>query len=363
MRHMDRFAVATNAFILLGMTLHAKTLVAGAAGPSVGNPNVNEAAEDPEPPQRSAASSMSSRRVAAPMSEGMRPYGAAEVRHTLNDYYNEKNERIRSEPAAQAKLQLGVKMYQERLDVSAAVGAVKMASSQSFYQKRPEFVADIYPIRGQYLNVLWYNMIQVPVREADRDPTEFADHDLFERDALRGIDSTVYTVGLAPVLKTEWHMMGGKYLIRLGADGFTKMYSKPLYIDDTNRDGGSGVGLVDPGQDPVEKRFEDRALRYVHQESFAVGWTPSFAPSFAADIGAHIESRYIPQYFRNESKSWDYHYEPERISFWRTRLTYDVNQSWSIQDEYFVFRNGFFAQNRVDQERRFRNVVKVAVKL
>lgn len=361
MRHMERFAAKTNALVLFGLMMSPSVVHAGAAGPSVGNPGANEAAEDPEPPV--ARSSVGSRKVAAPAMEGMRPYGAMEAKHVLDDYYNQTNMRIRSAPSVHGRFQLGAKFYQDKLDVSAAVGAVKMASSQAFYQRRPEFVADVYPLRGQYLNVLWYNMLQVPVREADRDPTEFADRDLYERDALRGIDASVYTVGLAPVLKTEWHMAGGKYLIRFGADGFTKMYSKPLFVDETNQSGNKGVGLIEDGEAPVEKRFEDRALRYVHQESLAVGWTPSFAPYASADIGAHIESRYIPQYFRNDSGSWDYLYEPERVSFWRTRLMLDINQSWTLQDEFFVFRNGFFAENRVDQERRFRNVVKVAVKL
>ena len=361
MRHTDRFAAKTNAIVLFGLMLSPSIVHAGAAGPTVGNPNANEAAEDPEP-QAVARPSVSSRKMAAPPMEGMRPYGAVEAKHVMDDYYNQANTRIRSEPAVHGRFQLGAKFYQERLDVSGAVGAVKLPGSQAFYQRRPEFVADVYPLRGQYLNVLWYNMVQVPVREADRDPTEFSDHDLYERDALRGIDASVYTIGLAPVLKTEWHMAGGKFLVRLGADGFTKMYSKPLYVDETNHTG-NGVGLVEVGEAPVDKRFEDRAMRYVHQESLAIGWTPSFAPSLSADIGAHYESRYIPQYYRNDSGTWDYRYEPERVSFWRTRVMLDINQSWTLQDEVFVFRNGFFAENRVDVERRFRNVVKVAVKL
>lgn len=352
-----KIAVNITAFILC-----ATPVFAGAAGPSVGNPNVNEAAEDPEP--RSSAP-VTSRRVAAPgPSDSIRPYGELDARHVTNDYYDAQDRRVRRDPAVHGRFQLGARFYQERLDVSGTVGAVKMPGSQSFYQKRPEFAADVAAYRSQYLNVLWYNMLQVPVREADRDPTEFADGDLYERDALRGIDSTVYTVGLAPILKTEWRMTGGRYLVRFGADGYTKMYSKPLYVDETNSGGGTGVGLVSDGEDPVDKRFEDRALRYVHQESFAVGWSPSFAPYLSTDLGAHIESRYIPQYTRNEAGGgWDYRYVPERRSFWRARVTMDVTPSWSLHNEVFVFRNGFFAENRVNQEGRFRNIVKVAVKL
>ncbi len=356
--------VATIAAFVWLEGIFATTGLAGAAGPSVGNPNTNEAAEDPEP--RASSAPVTSRKVSAPMQSdgGMHPYGGLEAQHVINDYFNENDKRMRRDPAVHARFQLGARFYQDRLDVSASAGAVKMAGSQSFYQKRPEFAADISVMRGQYFHVLWYNLIQVPVRAADRDPTEFADSDRFERDALRGIDATVYTVGLAPLVKTEWRMTGGRYLVRAVADGFTKMYSKALYVDETNAAGGSGFGLVATDQDPVEGRFEDRALRYVHQESIAFGWSPNFAPYLSTDLGAHIESRYIPEYFRNDTGGgWDYHYVPERRSFWRARLTVDVTPSWSVHNEFFVFRNGFFAENRVNQEGRFRNIVKVALKL
>lgn len=337
----------------------ATSALASAAGPTVGNPNANEAAEDPIPKQTQSARKVG---VATGV-DSARFYGSAEGRHVMNDYYSETGERIRRDPAFHGRLQLGARFYGDRLDVSGAVGAVKMPASQAIYQKRPELLVDIYPIKGQYFNLMWYNMLQFPVRDSDRDPTEFADSDLYEQDARRGLDATVFTTGLAPVLKTEWRMFGGKYLVRAGADGWTKMYSKPLYVDESNSPGGEGVGLVSEAEEPADKPFEDRAMRYVHQESLAVGWTPSFLSSLSVDVGAHIESRYIPEYFRDEVGGWDYRYKPERVSFWRTRLALDLGQSVSLHNELYTFRNGFFAENRVNDERRFRNVVRLAVKL
>jgi hypothetical protein len=331
---------------------------AGASGPSVGNPNVNEASEEPEDRK-----SMMSGKVASRGSSASRFYAGIEGRHVMNEYYAEDGRRIRRDPAAHGRLQLGVRLYDDRLDLSVAGGAVKMPGTQALYQKRPEIIADYYPIKTQYFNLLWYNMMQFPVRAEDRDPSEFADQDLYEQDSKRGLDASVVTIGFAPVAKYERRMFGGKYMVRVGADAWTRMYSKPLYVDESNEQDGGGVGLVVSEEEPVEGRFEDRAMRYAHQESLAVGWTPAFASALSVDVGAHVESRYIPQYFRDEIGNWQYTYYPERRSFWRGRVGVDISQSTSLHNEIYVFRNGFFAEDRVNDERRYRNVVRLALKL
>ncbi|MCX6126657.1 MAG: hypothetical protein NTV34_18140 [Proteobacteria bacterium] len=355
---MCRNSVAGRSIISAACAFWSLNALAGAAGPSVGNPNANEASEDPEP-----KSTMTSRRIGEPLSSATKYYTVVEGRHVISDYVNKDEVRIRRDAAVHGKLQIGVRLYGDRLDLSAAGGAVKLPASQAIFQKRPEIVADVYAIKSQYVNVLWYNMLQVPVRESDRDPTEYNDTDLYDRDALRGIDASVFTVGLAPVIKTEWRMFGGKYMARMGADGWTKFYSKPLYVDESNDSEGGGVGLIAKGTAPDEKPFEDRAMRYVHQESVALGWTPSMAPALLLDLGAHIETRYIPQYYRGETGGWDYTYLPERRSFWRAKVNFDLNQTWSIQDEVYFFRNGFFAENRVNDDRRLKNTVRLTAKL
>ena len=104
-------------------------------------------------------------------------------------------------------------------------------------------------------------------------------------------------------------------------------------------------------------------MRYVHQESVALAWTPSFASALNVDVGAHIESRYVPQYFRGDQGGWEYTYFPERRSFWRAKISFEITPTWSVQDEVSLFRNGFFAENRVNDERRMKNVIRVAAKL
>lgn len=349
-------------FFVSAIFLYPMNLIAGASGPTVGNPNVNEASEEAEPRQAPQATSM--RRVSSPRAEGVeRLYGLFELRHHASDYFSEKGERLKREPSLHGGLKLGARVYGDKVDINAAFGAVKIPATQAIYQERPELSVEVSVLRGSNLNLLWYNRLQFPVAEAQRDPTEFGDNDLYNQDAKRGIDASVFTVGLAPSLKTEWRMFGGKYAAHIGADGWTRVYSKPLYIDESNESGASGAALVEEGELPVEKRFEDRAMRYVHQEGVSLAYVPSFMPWSSVGVGAYSESRYIPQYFRDDVGGWDYSYRPERISFWHFRLSFDLSQTWSLQDEVYVYREGFFAKNRVDENQRFKNIVKIAAKL
>jgi hypothetical protein len=328
------------------------------ANPKTGISNANDAAaEDPSNQQPVY------RRVAAPLNGPAKFYGYFEGKHVTSDYFDKENERLRRDPALHARLQLGMRLYDDKLDVSVVGGAVKLPASQAVFQKRPELMVDLYPIKSKHFNLLWYNALQFPVRETDRDPTEFAESDKYDRDALRGIDASTLTIGIAPIAKVEWAMIGGKYQARAGGDAWTKLYSKPLYVDDSNGEGGSSVGLVAKGERMDDKPFEDRAMRYVHQESVALGWVPSLAPAVSFDLGAHIESRYIPRYYRGDTGNWEYTYDPERRSFWRTQIHVDLSHTWSLEHEMFVYRNGFFTADRIDEQSRFKNIIRIGAKL
>ena len=294
--------------------------------------------------------------------DGWKPYGLVDIRHALTQYYGEENQRLRTEPAVYTRLQVGARLYGDKLDVSAALGAVKTPATQAIYQKRPEVIVDFYTLKSDSINLLWYQMIQVPVRDRDRDPTEYGDADLYDFDSRRGLDASVYTTGLAPVAKLEFPISGGKLAFRAGVDAWTRMYSKPLYVDDRDRQN-HGLSLVSVDEDPVDKPFEDRALRYTHQESLGLGWTPGFSTKLQGDISSYIESRYIPKYFRDDSGSWDYEYKVEKVSFYRLRVTYDFSPTVALNEEIYYFMNGFFRENRVNDQRRYRNILRLAVKL
>jgi hypothetical protein len=289
-------------------------------------------------------------------------YGLLDLRHTSNDYYDESGELTRRDPALHGKLRIGGNFYNRSLDISLGVGAAKLPASQRVYQKRPDITVDVYPLKGQNFNLLVYGNALFPVRSEDLDPTEFADGDRYDRDYRRAIDATVIALGVAPNLKLEKALTIGRPTITLGADAWTRMYSKPIYISES--DGSRGLGLVTVDSPVIEKPFEDRAMRYVHQETLAIGFTPAILPSLNAEIAGYSESRYLPQYsYAEASDSWSYSYVPERISFTRFKLDLDLTRTTTISNELYFFRNGFFAQDRVNDQRRFRNIIRLAIKL
>jgi len=329
--------------------------------PAVKTNQANEAAEQPVQRIGSGGIGGGMKKFSAP-APTTGPYGLVDIRHTTNDYYNELGDRVKRDPAVHGKLRIGAKFYGDTVDVSAGVGGAKLPASQRVYQKRPDITVDTYPLKGRSLNILVYANAMFPVRSEDLDPTEYADGDRYDRDYRRSIDATVMSVGLAPNLKTEGVFAIGKTSLTFGADAWTRMYSKPLYIEED--DGSRELGLVAEDTPAVKKPFEDRALRYVHQETVALGYSPAVFPKLQTEIAGYSESRYLPRYEQNkETGAWDYTYEPERISFTRYKISIDITQSATLSNELYYFRNGFFAGDRINDQRRYKNIVRLAFKL
>ena len=366
-RPADLFAGVTLSFVACAIFSACAVLAAATAfaqdPPALRTNVANEAAEPPmqRAPTGGVGGGGPLRKMASPLPQNGF-YGLLDLRHTMNDYFDEAGTRRRRDPAMHGKLRIGGKYYGETLDISAGVGGAKLPGSQRAYQKRPDVTVDTYPIKGRHFNTLVYANAMFPVRSEDLDPTEFADGDRYDRDYRKAIDATVISIGLAPNLKFEGNFSVGRMTTTLGADAWTRMYSKPLYIDETDEN--RALGLLAESAPTVEKPFEDRAMRYVHQETMALGFTPAITPKLQLEIAGYSESRYLPRYFKDDaSGAWSYTYQPERISFTRLRLAFDLTVSTTVSDELYYFRNGFFAEDRINDQRRFRNIVRLAVKL
>jgi hypothetical protein len=345
---------------VLGITLSQMAL--GQPSPNSGAPGSSGISNFPMQKPSTSDSTSGGMKKYAPTTGPGGFYALLDLRHTRNDYYDADGGSLRRDPALHAKFRLGAKFYSDTLDVSLGAGGSKLPASQRAYQKRPDVTIDTYPLKGQFLNVLVYGNALFPVRSSDLDPTEYADGDRYDRDYRRAIDATVIAVGVAPNLKFEGTTAWGRPSIVLGADAWTRMYSKPLYIG--GDDGSRALGLIEAEAPNVETPFEDRAMRYVHQESLALGFNPVIFPKLQAEIAGYSESRYIPRYYLNQkTDSWDYNYQPERVSFTRFRLAFDLTASTSLSNELYFFRNGFFAEDRINDQRRYRNIIRLAIKM
>ena len=321
----------------------------------------NEAAEPPVQRGGSTGVGGSMKKFASPAAAGGF-YGLVDIRHTTNDYYNEVDRRVRRDPAVHGKLRIGAKFYGDTLDLSVGFGGAKLPASQRLFQKRPDVTCDMYPLKGRNLNILVYANAMFPVRSTDLDPTEFSDGDRYDRDYRRSIDATVMSAGIAPNLKIEGGFAMGRASLTFGADAWTRMYSKPLFIEEG--DGSREVGLVEEKTPQVDKPFEDRAMRYVHQETVAIAYSPAVFQKLQTEVAGYVESRYLPRYRQNkETLAWDYTYAPERISFTRYKIAIDMTPSATISNELYYFRNGFFSEDRINDQRRYKNIVRLAFKL
>ena len=337
-----------------------------AQDPPAAKTNVaNEAAEDPAPkPARKSGgggNNSAMKKFAQPAAaQGL--YGAFDVRHTTHDYFDGNDVRIKREPALHGKLRMGGKFYGETLDLSVGVGGSKLPRSQRVYQNRPDVTVDAYPLKGKVLKVLFYANAMFPVHTGDLDPTEFADGDRYDRDYRRAMSATVMSFGVAPNIKLENITAMGRFQWTAGADAWTRLYSRPLYIEES--DGSRSQGLVSEKEPAVSAKFEDSAMRYVHQEALAIGFAPMILPTLQLEVAGYVENRYIPRYYRApNSEAWEYTYEPERISFSRYKAALDVTPTVSLSNELYFFRNGFFAGNRINDQRRYRNIVRLSFKL
>jgi hypothetical protein len=285
-------------------------------------------------------------------------HGALEMRHSLSTYYDEAGAYDRQEPTMHARLQFGAQFYDGAVDAYATLGVYNRASTQQFHQRRPELAVDFRPFAGPYFELLQYNTVKVPFQSEDKDP-EAQEPILSE--------GSVYVFGLAPVVKAPFQAGATKITAKAGLDAWTKLYSRKQYTrgyDDgrTVEDEGR-LGLVDTRPDTAETgEIEDSALHYDGQTLAGVVVHPGFLPDLKAEWTGHYHSSYRPRYTQYDSGT-EHTYRVERYSYYRLRLEYELTPRVSVANELYHYYDGFYAGGSSGEDRRFRNVARLACKL
>lgn len=288
-------------------------------------------------------------------------YGTAEVRHHVNTYYDQAGFYARQEPSTHVRLQLGAQFYEGLIDAYATLGVFKIPETQQIMQRQPELAFDLYPYRGQYLTVLQYNLLQLPVKEAATAPVSEDDRSS-ETQATRG---TVYTIGLAPTFKVPVPVGSTRVDFKGGFDGWTRLYSRRQYVEgmsDEDDEGrfGLSTGAADTGdQEPIE----DYAMHYRSQILAGAAIEPSMTKGFTGELTAHHHSRFDPRYVRDQEGTVDYEYGATRYSYYRIRLRYELTERLAITNDFYHFFDGAFQAKRDGDDRRFRNIMRLSCKL
>ena len=286
-------------------------------------------------------------------------YGTAEIRHHLNTYYDDHGTYQRQEPSMHVRLQTGAQFYEGIVDAYATLGVYKMSDTQQILQRRPELGLDFHIVKNDWFDVIEYNLVQMPYRETAVDP---------ETDE-GGEMGTVAMLGFAPAAKLPLSGLGAKWELKVGEDGWTKVYSKRQYTGsyrETDRDydqnGHGGLSLTDgSSQTPIE----DTAMHYRLVSAAGVTAAANALPALVTEVSVNHYTKFDPRYSREGSNgSVDYKYGTDRISYYRWRLQYQVSDRWSITNDFYQFYEEFFAARRIGlEDRRFRNVARVSCKL
>lgn len=291
----------------------------------------------------------------------LKPYGSAELRHHLSTYYDEQGFYHHQEPSTHARVQLGTQMYDGKIDLYGTLGAYKRPMTQQIQQRKPELALDAYPYRDEYFTLLVYNILQFPVKSEGY---------LEEEERGYSGDGTAYILGFSPTAKFRSVMQVPRVDLKVGFDGWTKMYSRKQYTKDyrtasfDEADEGHGNALTnnDPNSSSDIEPIEDTALHYKLQGFVGASFGHSALRSMSIDLSTHYESDFTPVYERKE-ESVDYHYGVNRFSFYKIRLNWDLTETLSFANDFYHYYDGLFDDKRRGEERRFRNVARLTCKL
>ncbi len=291
----------------------------------------------------------STQKTAEPPAKG---YGSVEVRHHLNTYYDNQGFYNRQEPSLHTRLQLGAQMYEGRVDFYGTLGVYKRPDTQQIQQRKPELALDFYPMKSDLLTLLVYNIVQFPVRNPDYRHDE-------EREEAHG-DGTTYIFGMAPTMRFRSVVQAPKIDLKVGLDGWTKMYSRKQYtgeysVDDEG-DGHSAALTTN------EEEIEDTAMHYKLQGFAGGSISMAAVKDVMLEITTHYQSDFRPVYERIEGDV-EYHYGATRFSFMKARLNWDLSPRVSVANDFYQYYEGLFDDKRAGIERRFRNVARLTCKL
>lgn len=288
-------------------------------------------------------------------------YAIFDTKHFTTDFFDESGQRVKRDASVRTSLRAGFRLLGGVVDASAGVGAAKLTSEPRIYHNRSDALLQIYPAKGPIFDFLVYVNAMFPVRVQDLDPTEYMEGGRFDDDMRRAIDATIVFAGLSPKMKIEAPTRVGRFKQFVTLDARMMTYSKALVGEDT-------VALEDTyrvsdATAEAVPELVDWAPRYANQIITGFSYTPAFLPGLELEYAGSYESRFVPDYFYNKcSKSWNYTYDVDRVSFTRMAVRAHFSHDVSVEAESYFIRNGFFKYDRVNDQSRFKNIITISVK-
>ena len=313
-----------------------------------------------EPPKSGAASpkSMSSTKSAeSQSSNGF--YGNLELRHHVNTYYDKDGYLARSEPSVHSRFQLGLRMYENLLDVFMTLGIYKVPETQQISQRRPEIEIDVYPINSEYVTIQGYSIIQAPFNAKTQSPSDLEAEE--RSTSVNTSEGTAISLGITPLAKFPIALGSSKVVMKTGVDAWTKLYSRKQYTNyQPDEEERNRLGLAP--EDTGEKEIEDYAQHYGSEAMIGMGFWNATLPPLSIDLGAFYDTRFTPKYEMG-GDSTEYHYVAERKSHYRFRMQYQWSPRVTLVNDLFQFYDGRFGALENGEDRRFRNIARITCRL
>ena len=281
-------------------------------------------------------------------------YASLVFRHHINTFYDTDGYLGRQEPTVHARAQFGAQFYDRMLDVYGTVGVYKRPETQQVLQRRPELSIDFYPFSGTYFSLLQYNTVQFPFEAREQDP---------EADVTSSEAGSVYTVGVAPMAKYPFTWFNSKWKWKAGVDGWTKMYSRKQYTGDyesENEDEEGRLSLTSSKEE--DESIEDFANHYENLAMLGLQVKPSLINGLMGEASATYQSEYRPRYTKTVTGT-EYEYGVTRYSYYKLRLKYAISSRVSVVNDFYHFHGGLFESKRSEEDRRFRNIARLTLKL
>lgn len=279
-------------------------------------------------------------------------YGFLDLRHHLNTYFDHHDFQEHQDPSVHLRTQGGVRLYGGIVDLYGTTGVVKRPQTQQILQRRPEIEVDYFPVRGA-LQVLGYMVIYPPFSgeevEIQRDDEENIDMNSLKNAIDRTPDGTVVTLGLRPSYRYSGVLGSGVLTGRWRLDMHTRLYSRKQYVEVRDlEEQDHQVEVVDP------VLFAKPGLN--------LEWVPTSAPSwfFQASAALHWDSQPTYQWGLGRAKA---KYKIRRSSHWRLRVRHDIGERLTLINDFYTFHEGFFAEDRMGDRKRHRNILRLICKL
>lgn len=274
-------------------------------------------------------------------------YGQLELRHYTDNFYDDEGYLSSQKPYISTRGRFGFRLYRGTLDIYTVLGFIKQTETQKVVQKRPLLVADYYPVDHRYGEILIYNMVEAPFSESDFD----------SRNGDPERQGSIYTIGVAPVVRYDFRVFGGPLWVSFGGDFWTKTYSRRQSLEEDSMTEDE-FGLVGTWAEQPE----DHVARLYTQYKTGLSYSPDYKRQFVHEFFIYYDNSHYPFYSIEPDESLDHEYKTLRRSKFRFRMTWILDKRVYLRNDYYKYYSGLFKSSLTGKHRQSRNIFYVGYK-